>query len=133
MYVEGHGLTGHIIKNHSYIRLSASTRYHYIDPSSIVPHPYICIHHPSTHPTQTPQIKDHTHLSNYAPLLSVYLANALANALLAETFWLPTKLSMVIAIARSMSWGAQYSLRRILQNASVMRITASRWRTYCVY
>jgi hypothetical protein len=33
-------------------------------------------------------------------------------------------------MARSMSCELQYSLKRILQKASVMRITASRWRTY---
>jgi hypothetical protein len=67
---------------------------------------------------------------NQAPgLFRVYFAKALASDRRAETFWLPTKLSMVTEMALSISWGEQYSLRRILQNASVIRITASRWRT----
>ena len=59
-------------------------------------------------------------------LASVYLANARARAFLQLTFWLPTKLSTVTAIARSMSCAEQYSDRRILQNASLMRMMASR-------
>lgn len=62
-------------------------------------------------------------------LLSVYFANALANALLQLTFWLATKLSTTTAIARSMSALLQNSLRRILAKDSAMRIMASRWRT----
>lgn len=62
-------------------------------------------------------------------LASVYLANALASAFLQLTFWLPTKLSTVTAMARSMSCAEQYSERRMRQNASLMRMMASRWRT----
>lgn len=62
-------------------------------------------------------------------LASVYLANALASAFLQLTFWLPTKLSTVTAMARSMSCAEQYSDRRMRQNASLMRMMASRWRT----
>ncbi len=58
-----------------------------------------------------------------------YLANALANAFLQLTFCAPTKLSTVTAIARSTSCEVQYSDRRILQKASLMRMMASRWRT----
>ena len=58
-----------------------------------------------------------------------YFANALASALLQLTFWLLTKLSTVTAMARSMSCAEQYSPRRILQKASLMRRMASRWRT----
>ena len=61
--------------------------------------------------------------------LSVYLANALANAFLHDTFWLPTKLSTATAMARSMSCPLQYSLRRILAKASLVRRMDSRWRT----
>lgn len=58
-----------------------------------------------------------------------YLAKALANAFLQLTFCAPTKLSTVTAIARSTSCEVQYSDRRILQKASLMRMMASRWRT----
>lgn len=58
-----------------------------------------------------------------------YLANALANAFLQLAFCAPTKLSTVTAIARSTSCEVQYSDRRILQKASLMRMMASRWRT----
>lgn len=44
-------------------------------------------------------------------------------------FWLPTKLSTVTAMARSMSCEEQYSDRRMRQKASLMRMMASRWRT----
>lgn len=59
-------------------------------------------------------------------LVSVYLANARAKAFLQLSFWLPTKLSTVTAIARSISCAEQYSDRRILQKASLMRMMASR-------
>lgn len=55
-----------------------------------------------------------------------YLANALANAFLQLTFCPPTKLSTVTAIARSTSCEVQYSERRILQKASLIRMMASR-------
>lgn len=57
---------------------------------------------------------------------SVYLANARARAFLQLTFWLPTKLSTVTAMARSMSCDEQYSDRRMRQKASLMRMMASR-------
>lgn len=60
---------------------------------------------------------------------SVYFANARARDLLQLSFWLPTKLSTVTAMARSMSCAEQYSDRRMRQNASLMRMMASRWRT----
>jgi hypothetical protein len=60
----------------------------------------------------------------------VYLANARASAFLQLTFWLPTKLSTVTAMARSMSCAEQYSDRRMRQKDSEMRIIASRWRTW---
>lgn len=41
------------------------------------------------------------------PRPSVYLANARASAFLQLTFWLPTKLSTVTAMARSMSCAEQ--------------------------
>ncbi len=59
----------------------------------------------------------------------MYLANARASAFLQLSFWLPTKLSTVTAMARSMSCAEQYSESRILQKASLMRMMASRWRT----
>ena len=55
-----------------------------------------------------------------------YLANALANAFLQLTFCPPTKESTVTAMARSTSCEVQYSERRILQKASLMRMMASR-------
>lgn len=58
-----------------------------------------------------------------------YFANALASAFLQLTFCAPTKLSTVTAMARSTSCEVQYSDRRILQKASLMRMIASRWRT----
>lgn len=60
---------------------------------------------------------------------TTYFAKALARDFLQLTFWLPTKLSTVTAMARSMSCEVQYSDKRILQNASLMRMIASRWRT----
>lgn len=57
---------------------------------------------------------------------SVYLAKARARAFLQLTFWLATKLSTVTAIARSISCAEQYSERRIRQNASLIRMMASR-------
>src|SRR5690606_2263699 len=70
-------------------------------------------------------------LAPLAPLFapgraSVYLAKARARAFLQLTFWLATKLSTVTAIARSMSCAEQYSERRIRQNASLIRMMASR-------
>ena len=65
--------------------------------------------------------------------LSVYLANALARALLQLTFWLPMKDSTVTAMARSISCELQYSQSRILEKDSAMRIMASRWRTFCFF
>lgn len=62
-------------------------------------------------------------------LFRVYFANALARAFLQLTFWLPTKLSTLTAIARSMSVALQYSDSRIFANASLIRRIASRWRT----
>jgi hypothetical protein len=58
--------------------------------------------------------------------IGTYFANALARAFLQLTFWAPTKLSTVTAIARSTSCEVQYSERRILQNASLMRMMASK-------
>ena len=58
-----------------------------------------------------------------------YFANALPSAFLQDTFCAPTKESTVTAMARSTSCEVQYSLRRILQNASEIRMMASRWRT----
>lgn len=55
-----------------------------------------------------------------------YLANALASAFLQLTFCPPTNESTVTAIARSTSCEVQYSERRILQNASLIRMIASR-------
>ena len=55
-----------------------------------------------------------------------YFANARASALLQLTFWLPTKLSTVTAMARSMSCEVQYSDKRILQKDSAIRMMASR-------
>lgn len=57
---------------------------------------------------------------------NVYLEKALARAFLQLTFWLPTKLSTVTAIARSMSCALQYSERRMRQKASEMRMMASK-------
>ena len=56
----------------------------------------------------------------------MYLAKARARAFFALTFWLPMKLCTVTAIARSMSCDEQYSDSRMRQNASAIRMMASR-------
>ena len=63
---------------------------------------------------------------------TTYFANALASAFRHDTFCAPTKESTVTAMARSTSCEVQYSLRRILQKASEMRMMASRWRTLLI-
>lgn len=55
-----------------------------------------------------------------------YLAKALAKAFLQLTFCPPTNESTVTAMARSTSCEVQYSDRRILQKASLIRMMASR-------
>lgn len=71
--------------------------------------------------SRTISTEDNTSENNVA-----YLENALARAFLQLTFWLSTNESTVTAIARSMSWAEQYSERRILQNASAIRMIASK-------